>query len=163
MIAHRPTDPAHIASPDPLEQALLGIAQHDFPLVPRPFAALAERLGCEEEDVLAAFTRMSAARLIGRIGAVYFPGTAGSSTLAALAVPEERLEQVAAQVSAYAEVNHNYEREHQWNMWFVVTAPDQERRDAVLEAIAAETGLTVLRLPMLEDYHLDLGFSLTWS
>jgi len=148
---------------DRLKQDLLDIAQRDFPLTPRPYAALADRLGVTEDDVLAAFREMKEKRLLGRIGAVYRPGVAGASTLAAMAVPPEDLAAVAATVSAFPEVNHNYERENTVNLWFVVTAPDLAARDRVLDAIEAKTGLKVLRLPMEEDYHLDLGFTLKWN
>jgi DNA-binding Lrp family transcriptional regulator len=80
-----------------------------------------------------------------------------------MAVPLGRLEAVAALVSAYAEVNHNYERSHRFNLWFVLTAPDQDRLDQVLAEIVLHTGIEVLDLPMLEEYHIDLGFPLTWS
>ncbi len=80
-----------------------------------------------------------------------------------MAVPEERIEEVAELVSGYREVNHNYEREHRFNLWFVLTAPDQARLDAVLAEIALFTGIEVLDLPMLEEYHIDLGFPLQWT
>ena len=56
-----------------------------------------------------------------------------------------------------------YEREHEYNLWFVVTARDRAVVDRVLADIAAATGLTPLDLPMLEDYFIDLGFALKWS
>ena len=80
-----------------------------------------------------------------------------------MAVPPGRLETVAKLVSAYPEVNHNYEREHRFNLWFVLTAPDQTRLNAVLGEIALYTGIEVMDLPMLEEYHIDLGFPLQWS
>lgn len=147
----------------PLQSDLLDIAQRDFPLSPRPYAELALRLGVREDDVIDAFAAMRDARLLSRIGAVYRPGSAGASTLAAIAVPPENLDAVAAVVTAFPEVNHNYERENAVNLWFVVTAPDETTRDAVLDAIEDDTGLGVLRLPMIEDYHLDLGFLLSRS
>ncbi|KJS41098.1 MAG: AsnC family transcriptional regulator [Rhodospirillaceae bacterium BRH_c57] len=147
----------------PLQSDLLDIAQRDFPLSPRPYAELALRLGVREDDVIGAFTALRDARLLSRIGAVYRPGSAGASTLAAIAVPPEDLDAVAAVVTAFPEVNHNYERENAVNLWFVVTAPDEAARDAVLDAIEDDTGLAVLRLPMVEDYHLDLGFLLSRS
>lgn len=146
-----------------LQADLLDIAQRDFPLSPRPYAELALRLGVREADVLTAFQELRTAQVISRIGGVYRTGSVGASTLAAIAVPPALLEEVAAIVSAFPEVNHNYERENAVNLWFVVTAPDTEARDAVLEAIEAATGLAVLRLPMVEDYHLDLGFTLARS
>ena len=80
-----------------------------------------------------------------------------------MAVPEERLEEVAALVSGYDEVNHNYEREHHFNLWFVATAPDESRLQGVLNDIEARCGIEVLPLPLVADYHIDLGFDLKWS
>jgi siroheme decarboxylase len=80
-----------------------------------------------------------------------------------MAVPPGRLAEVAELVSRFPEVNHNYEREHRFNLWFVLTARDRSRLDAVLAAIAAATGLPVLDLPMLEEYHIDLGFPIRWT
>jgi hypothetical protein len=80
-----------------------------------------------------------------------------------MAVPDGRLVEVAALVSGYDEVNHNYEREHRLNLWFVVTAANRVRIEQVLAEIGARTGLTVLDLPLLEAFRLDLGFRLQWS
>jgi DNA-binding Lrp family transcriptional regulator len=145
-----------------LKARLLDVAQRDFPLTPRPYKALADRLGVAEYVVIAAFREMTLKdELISRIGAVYRTGTVGASCLAALAVPEEDLEKTAEFVGTFPEVNHNYRRDHpDWTLWFVVTAPDTHTRDAVLDRVEADTGLPLLRLPMLEAYHLDLGFPL---
>ncbi|HEX6111599.1 MAG TPA: AsnC family transcriptional regulator [Geminicoccaceae bacterium] len=148
---------------DALDRRLLDDFQRDFPLHPRPFAALAERLGVDEMEVLERLRRLQAQGAISRIGAVLAPHRAGWSTLAALAVPEGELDAVAALVSSYAEVNHNYEREHELNLWFVVTAPSRERVEGVLQEIETRSGCSVLDLPLLEAYRLDLGFALSWS
>jgi len=92
----------------------------------------------------------------------FAPRGIGASTLAAMAVPPGRLDQVAELVNGFPEVNHNDEREHRFNLWFVLTASDRACLDQVLAAISAATGLTVLDLPMLEEYHIDLGFPLRW-
>jgi len=146
-----------------LEKHLLNDFQRDFPLSSRPYAELAARLGVTEEQVLATLEDLQAQGAISRIGPVFRPHKVGASTLAAMAVPAARLDAVAELVSAYPEVNHNYERGHRFNLWFVVTAPDRARLDAVLGEISARTHLTVLDLPLLEDYHIDLGFDLQWS
>ena len=148
---------------DALDRRLLDDFQRDFPLDPRPFAALAERLGVGETEVLERLRRLQAQGAISRIGAVITPHRAGCSTLAAIAVPPDELDEVAELVSSYAEVNHNYEREHELNLWFVVTAPSRERVEAVLGEIETRTGLPVLDLPLVEAYRLDLGFPLSWS
>jgi DNA-binding Lrp family transcriptional regulator len=131
--------------------------------VPDPWQVLADRLGIGQDDVLARLTRLRAAGVIARVGATVRPTTVGASTLAAMAVPSERLADVAALVSAQPEVTHNYEREHALNLWFVAVAPDCARLDAVLAAIAEATGLAVIDLPLVEDYHIDLGFPLSWT
>jgi DNA-binding Lrp family transcriptional regulator len=145
-----------------LERMLLDGFQRDFPLVSRPYAEIAERLGTDEATVLELLEDLSEAGVVSRVGPVLAPHRAGCSTLAAMAVPEERLEEVAALVSGYREVNHNYEREHRLNLWFVLAAPDRVRIDAVLHEMATCTGLEVLDLPLLEAFRLDLGFALQW-
>jgi len=147
---------------DALERALLDGFQRDFPLVPRPYAEVARCLGTDEATVLELLQELSEAGVVSRVGPVLAPHRAGCSTLAAMAVPEERLEEVAGLVSGYDEVNHNYEREHRLNLWFVLAAPDRVRIDAALHEIATRTGLEVLDLPLLEAFRLDLGFALQW-
>jgi DNA-binding Lrp family transcriptional regulator len=83
----------------------------------------------------------------------------GDVILAALAVPEERFEDVTQIVNAYPEVAHNYRREHQFNMWFVLSCERQERIAEVLEEIAAATGLPLIDLPKEEEYFLELKLS----
>ena len=76
------------------------------------------------------------------------------------AVPEARLEQVAARINAFPEVNHNYLREHRYNLWFVLTGPDRAHIDRLLAEIEADTGLVPLDLPMQQAFRIDLGFPL---
>jgi siroheme decarboxylase len=157
-----PRDTLPAAALDALDRRLLDDFQRDFPLHPRPFAALAERLGVSEGEVLDRLGRLQGQGAISRIGAVLTPHRAGWSTLAAMAVPADQLDEVAELVSGYPEVNHNYEREHELNLWFVVTAPSRERLEEVLGEIEIRTRLPVLDLPLLDAYRLDLGFALSW-
>ncbi|SMH45730.1 AsnC family transcriptional regulator [Azospirillum agricola] len=145
---------------DSTDRRLLDEFQRGFPLVPRPFAELAARLGGSSADILDRLGRLMATGAVARIGATFRPNRVGCSTLAAMAVPPADLSRVAALVGAFDEVNHNYEREHRLNLWFVVTAEDAERVRAVLAEIGTATGLPVLDLPMERGYHLDLGFPL---
>ena len=139
---------------------LLNDFQRDFPLVPAPFGVMAGRLGVSEDDVLETLVQLQARGAVSRVGAVFRPHSIGSSALAALAVPAAELDEVAQWVSGYAEVNHNYEREHRFNLWFVVAAADEARVREVLGEIGRRSGCPLLHLPMLEDYHIDLGFDL---
>jgi DNA-binding Lrp family transcriptional regulator len=146
-----------------IEQRLLNDFQHDFPLSPTPYADMAQALGVSEAEVLATLARLKDTGAVSRVGAVVRPNTVGASTLAAMAVPPKELERAATIVNGFAEVNHNYEREHRLNLWFVVTAPDSTRLRQVLDGIAARSGCDVLSFPLLEDYHIDLGFELRWT
>ncbi|RKQ60888.1 AsnC family transcriptional regulator [Vogesella indigofera] len=140
--------------------ALLDRYQRDFPLQPQPFRLLAEQAGISEHALLAALAQARADGLLGRLGAVFAPNTVGVSTLAALAVPPAQRDAIAAQISALPQVNHNYAREHHYNLWFVLTAPDRAGIDAALAQIASRTGYPPLDLPLQHEYHIDLGFAL---
>ena len=144
-----------------LELHLLNDYQRDFPLVPAPFGVIAGRLGVSEAQVLDTLAQLQTRGAVSRVGAVFRPHSIGASSLAAIAVPAGELEEAARLVSSYAEVNHNYEREHHYNLWFVVVAADEARVREVLAEIEQRTGCPVLHLPMIEDYHIDLGFDLT--
>ncbi len=146
-----------------LERHLLNDFQHGLPLVPRPFAEIARQLGATEQQVIETLQELQTQGYVSRVGAVFRANSLGASTLAAMAVPEAQLESVAELVNGYREVNHNYQREHHFNLWFVATAEDDASLQRVLQEIEQLTGLTVLYLPMLEDYHIDLGFELQWT
>ncbi len=140
--------------------ALLNRWQHDFPLVPAPFATIATALGSGEGEVIAAFRDAQGTGSLSRIGGVWAAGAGGAAMLCALAVPAQRLEAVAAQVDALPGVNHNYEREHRYNLWFVITGHDAATLHDRLDALERDTGARALRLPMQRVYRIDLGFDL---
>ncbi|MDJ0957231.1 MAG: hypothetical protein QNI91_10250 [Arenicellales bacterium] len=146
-----------------IEKHLLNNYQQDFPLVSEPFKAIAEEIGTDVATVLNLLRQFSKSGIISRVGPVFRPNTIGSSTLAAMSIPERQLTAIASKISAYTEVNHNYEREHEFNLWFVVNTATPQRRDAVLREIELETGFKVLSLPLIRDYHINLGFDIDFS
>lgn len=147
---------------DVIDKALLNDFQRGFPLTPRPYADIARRLEIAEDEVLTRLRRLHREGYVARIGAAVRPNTVGAGTLAALAVPPERLDEVAATVSRRRGVNHNYAREHRLNLWFVVTGPDRAAVEQTLADIEAATGLTPQSFPLVTGYHIDLGFPL-WT
>jgi len=146
-----------------LQKRLLETYQRGLPLSPTPYADMAGKLGVREEVVIAALENLADAGVISRVGPVFRAGAIGISTLAAMQVPETRLEEVAALVNSYPEVNHNYEREHHFNLWFVVTAATEKRMQEILDDIEQNASLPLMSLPMQASYHIDLGFDLQWS
>ena len=143
---------------DAVDAALVDGYQSDFPVVERPFRVVAEELGIDEAAALERVRRLRDSGVFRRFGAVLNPPVIGSSTLAAVSVPEARFDAVAEIINGYRQVNHNYRRDHEWNMWFVVTAGSREKRDSILAEIHDRTGCDVLNLPMLTDYYIDLEF-----
>jgi DNA-binding Lrp family transcriptional regulator len=146
---------------DPLTWRLLNDFQRDFPLEPEPYARIAARLGISEDRLLRLLAQLQAGGRVSRVGVVFRPNSVGASTLAAMAVPESELDRVAGIVSGFPEVNHNYEREHRYNLWFVATAPDAVRLEQALARIAERTGYPPVSLPLLAEYHIDLGFDMS--
>jgi len=147
----------------PLEQHLLNDYQRDMSLSATPYADMANELGVSEEKVLQSIQSLQDRGVISRVGPVFRPNRIGVSTLAAMAVLKENLECVARIISAFPEVNHNYEREHEYNLWFVVTASSAEHLDIVLNEIEQHAEFPLMSLPMLDDYFIDLGFKLKWA
>ncbi|MBT9494450.1 MAG: Lrp/AsnC family transcriptional regulator [Paucibacter sp.] len=143
-----------------VDYQLINDWQQRFPLSSEPFAAMGLRYGVGSDRVLAEFGRMQASGSLGRIGGVWGSGAGGAALLCAFAVPQKRLESVAALVSAYAGVNHNYEREHAYNLWFVITGADPEQVAAGVSSLEAACNLHALRLPMQRAYRINLGFDL---
>jgi DNA-binding Lrp family transcriptional regulator len=148
-------------TPSASELALIDRWQRNFPLEPRPYATVGRSMGLDEDATIAAFERLIDAGVITRIGAVVKPHAIGASTLAAMRAPAECIDAVAAAVSAEPLVNHNYQREHALNLWFVIAGPDRAAVTGTIARIERATGLAVLDLPLVDAYHLDLGFPLT--
>lgn len=146
-----------------LERALIDRYQHGLPLTPTPYADMAAALNVSEDAVLETLASLREKKVLSRVGFVFAPNTIGASTLAAVAVPEDRLEEVATLINAYPEVNHNYQREHHFNLWFVATTDSEAGLQSLLRNIETVIGLPVMSLPMEQDYFIDLGFALDWT
>lgn len=140
--------------------ALLNDWQHRFPLERAPYARIAAAIGLDETAVIDGYRRLQRAGALARIGGVFGAGCGGAALLAAMVVPAERLDAVAAIVSAHPGVNHNYEREHVLNLWFVMTGRDDDAVEVAMRTLEQATGLPALRLRMQRAYRIDLGFDL---
>lgn len=139
---------------------LLNDWQRDFPLVDEPFAEIGRRYGIDEDEVLAGYRAHADSGALSRIGGVWAAGAGGAALLCAMRVPQERLPEVAQLVSAHPGVNHNYEREHAFNLWFVITGRDAAAVERGVAALERASGLRAMRLPMQRVYRIDLGFDL---
>jgi DNA-binding Lrp family transcriptional regulator len=145
---------------DATDRLLLNNLQGGFPVTHRPFAEVARTLGLEEDDVIARIRRLVETGALSRFGTVLnAPQLGGERTLAAMRVPRERFEEVAAFVNSLDAVSHNYERTHELNMWFVISSEDEAEIARTIATIERETGLEVVNLPTLEEYFVDIRFT----
>lgn len=132
-----------------------------LPLTDHPFAAVGGELGMDEDEVLERLRRLLAQGVLTRFGPlVQIERAGGCFVLAALEVPPQRFDAVAALVNALPEVAHNYRREHAFNMWFVVAAESAAQADAVLARVAELTGLPVHAFPKEREYFVELRLPL---
>lgn len=142
---------------DDSDRAIINALQGGFPICERPFAWMAARLGLDEAELIERLGRLRRDGVLSRFGPMYNADRfGGHNTLVAMAVPEERFDEVAAIVNAFPEVAHNYARAHELNMWFVVAAESRERVDGVLTEVQARTGLPVYDMPKLREFHVGL-------
>ena len=144
---------------DDFDRKLINRLQHGLPLVRHPWEALAEELQSSSQALRARLQALLDDGTLTRFGPMFdIERLGGAFTLAALAVPEERFDAVAAQLEEMPEVAHNYRREHAWNMWFVLGCETPEGIAETIERIETRTGLPVLNLPKEETYHVGLHF-----
>jgi len=140
-----------------LERDLINNLQGGFPICAHPFQVLADRLGYDEETIIDGVKNLIADGYVSRFGPLYNTERLGGAvTLAAIAVPSDRFDEVAEQVNAFDEVAHNYAREDALNMWFVILAEDEKKLQHVITLIENATGLRVLSFPKEREYFLEL-------
>ncbi|HSH46980.1 MAG TPA: Lrp/AsnC family transcriptional regulator [Halomonas sp.] len=148
---------------DVADRRLLDRYQRGLPVCSRPFAVMGRELGLSEDALIGRLERLQSLGVLSRVGPVFEHTRAGASLLAAVAVPDAQKESYAKLINQAPGINHNYAREHRYNLWFVMTAPDQATLTQRLDALEARLDRPVLRLPMLEGFHIDLGFPLPWA
>lgn len=142
---------------DALDRRIINQLQKGFPVCERPFQAAADELGSSESELVERIGRMLDDGLLTRFGPMYHAEHMGGAlSLCAMRVPEERFETVTQQVNALPEVAHNYRREHDMNMWFVLATESQETLQAAIDRIESDTGLRVFNLPKLEEFYVGL-------
>ena len=149
---------------DATDRALINRLQDGLPLTSHPFADVAAEpwavgLGLDERTVIDRIAALREAGVLSRFGPLYNAERMGGGlSLAAMAVPADRYDAVAAVVNGFPEVAHNYARHHALSMWFVLATETPERVPAVAAEIEAQTGIPVHLFPKLAEYALELRF-----
>ena len=146
---------------DGTDKRLLDIIQTDFPLAPRPYALLGERLGISEQDAFDRVRELKERNIIRRLGANFQSAKLGfRSTLCAAKVPPENMDAFVAEVNAQPGVTHNYLRKHAYNIWFTCIGPSRDTVHATLDGITQRTGIPILNLPATKLYKIKVDFQM---
>lgn len=146
---------------DNLGRQFINQYQGGFPICERPYAGVAEELGTTEGQLLHCIKSLLDSSVLSRFGPLYNAiNMGGDLTLAALCVPEQDFDRVAAQVNSFPEVAHNYQRDHDLNMWFVIATETPQALQDTLVAIEQATALRVYNFPKLQTFYLGLWLAI---
>ncbi len=142
---------------DDLDRRIVNALQGGFPIVDRPFAEVAAKLGVDEEVLIERLRAMLAGGTLSRFGPLFDAERLGGAfCLCAMEVPDDRFDEVAASINAMPEVAHNYARAHRLNMWFVLATAEPAEIDRAIARIEAATGLPVMAMPKEAEYFIGL-------
>ncbi|HRL22576.1 MAG TPA: Lrp/AsnC family transcriptional regulator [Alcaligenes sp.] len=154
-----PTTPfsTHIAPLDEADRRIINTLQRGFPVCPHPFALIAPDLGLNETELIHRIALLRTKGVLSRFGPLFnAEALGGAYCLAAMAVPDLRWDSVLAAVNRHIEVAHNYRRDHDLNMWFVLAAPSANAVHDCIAAIEHETALAVLAFPKEREYYVNM-------
>ncbi len=143
---------------DEIDQLIINHLQGGFPVCDSPYQVVAEQLALSETDLIARIKALLDSGVLSRFGPLYHAEQMGGAlTLAAVKAPEAEFDQIAEIINAFPEVAHNYQRNHELNMWFVIATDLPERLNEVIEAIELQTGLPVYNMPKINEYFVGLN------
>ena len=152
---------------DKLDCRILQALQKDFPLTPRPYEAISDKLNIPCEQLLARLQSFLADGLIRRIGASLDSRKLGyCSTLVAISVEDSVIEHAAEIMEKFPEITHSYLRSDHFNIWFTIIASDNKRIESIIEEIQIKLSLEsskILNLPMTRLFKLNACFNISPS
>jgi len=145
---------------DDTDRAILNEIQSEFPVSVRPYLDLGQRLGLTESQVLERVERLKEQGIIRRIGGNFHSGQLGfTSTLCAARVPDEKMDRFIEAVNRFPGVTHNYQRNHEYNVWFTFIAPSMAVIEDALKRISRETGVEdICNLPAVRMFKIKVDF-----
>lgn len=144
---------------DTLDRNIINTLQRDFPVCDRPFALLAETLNTTEDELIHRVQALLDNGILTRFGPMYnATNMGGALSLCAMKVPDNRFDEITEQVNAFPEVAHNYQRDHEMNMWFVLATETHQELNKTLDAIENTTGIHVYNMPKQKEFFVGLHF-----
>jgi len=144
-----------------IDKELINRLQDGIDVVDRPFQSLAWDLNVTEDEIISRVERMLEDGRLSRFGPMFHAEHMGGGlTLAAMAIPEAEFDAVTEKVNSFEEVAHNYERNHELNMWFVLATETPEGVADTIKKIELCTGYPVYNMPKKEEFYVGLRFTL---
>jgi len=144
---------------DARDRELLNEIQAEFPVEPHPYQVIGQRIGMTEAKVLTRIAKLKQEGIIRRIGASINSRRVGFvSTLLAAQVPPEKFESFVKVVNACPGVTHNYERRHQYNVWFTLIASSLAEKERIIQDLVQRTGVNILELPAKRIFKIRVDF-----
>jgi DNA-binding Lrp family transcriptional regulator len=143
---------------DSVDKTILNLIQWDFPLVRRPFAEIGRKLNISEEEALRRTRAIKETGIIRQINAIFDTRRLGyKSALVAMSIKPEKLERVAGEINKHPGVSHNYERDHEYNLWFTIAVTPDGSIQRDLENFAKLDGVIKYRiLPTLKLFKIGV-------
>ena len=149
---------------DDADKRLCDQIQNEFPLVARPYAAVGESLGMTEDEVLERVTRLRGERIIRQLSGIFDTRRLGyQSSLVAARTSPERADAAAEVINSHPGVTHNYERHHEFNIWFTIGVPptSQLGLDRTIELLGELAQVDAIRpLPALKFFKIGVDLDM---
>ena len=143
---------------DELDQDLLNEIQWSFPLTSRPYHTLASKMNMAPDDVMSRIIRLKEMGIIRQLSAIFDTRRLGyKSSLVAMKVAPEKLVEVANTISEHPGVSHNYERNHDFNLWFTIAVPPGKSIQGAVDKFTKLPGVQATRmLPTLRMFKIGV-------
>ena len=147
---------------DSVDKAILNEIQGEFPVSADPYGEVGAKVGISAEEVLSRVSKLKSDSIIRKVGPFFDAKKMGhKSTLCAVDVPEEKLQETADIISSYVEVTHNYLREGSPNVWFTVIAENEKEIERILSEISEKAGVGPIRnLPARRMFKIKVDLKL---
>ena len=146
---------------DDLDRKIINKLQRKFPVCDHPFAVVADELSTTEAELISRLQRLSDEKYLTRFGPLFNADNFGGAiSLCAMAVSEDNFDVVTEQVNAFPQVAHNYQRDHELNMWFVLATETESELNETITKIEDDTGLSVRNMPKLHEFYVGLHFEI---
>ncbi|MCL4429131.1 MAG: AsnC family transcriptional regulator [Chloroflexi bacterium] len=154
------------ANLDVIDKKIIQILQDDFPMVEHPWKEVGNKLNLTEDHVINRLKRLNQQGVTRKIGAIIDTSKVGlnAATLVAFKVPPAKVEEVSNVINQYAGVSHNYQRDHEYNVWFTLKAPGDQELNATLCEITQKTAAAsqdILNLPTKQCFKIRVRFQIT--